>query len=208
MVGWDVSRHPEWDMMYEAGLTIREISNWCHQNYSTVHLHLQVREKYSPGLRERHEKALDERGPNLPTTKWRNRLTEAVNFYRQNSRLPTASQEPVEQALFIWVCHQRRLFERGEMPLSKRVLLEELPGWDQNARQLQLDQMWISRLHEFQDFIYAYGRMPRYRNHSSELERRLGVWIHNQLQRKSQGNLADWRIEALDKVESGWKSRM
>lgn len=40
MVGWDVSRHPEWDMMFTAGLTAREIADRCKQNIATVHLHL------------------------------------------------------------------------------------------------------------------------------------------------------------------------
>lgn len=62
MVGWDVSRHPEWDMMYAAGLTVREIADRCHQNCSTIHLHFRVREKYEPGFHARHEAALKARG--------------------------------------------------------------------------------------------------------------------------------------------------
>lgn len=195
-------------MMYAAGLTIREISIWCQQTYSTVHLHLRVREKYSPGLRMRHEKAFGERGPGVPNTKWRNSLATAVDFYQANSRLPTASDEPVEQSLHLWISVQRRTFERGDLPLSKKVLLEALPGWNQNAHQLRLDRLWDSHLQEFQDFVNTHGRMPRYRNHSSELERRLGVWLHNQYQRKSQRKLAIWRIEALNAAVPGWKSHM
>lgn len=206
MVGWDVSRHPEWDMMYAAGLTVREISTWCHQVYSTVHLHLQVREKYSPGLRARHEAAFAERGSNIPSTKWRNKLAAAVDFYQRKGRLPATSTDPAEQSLHHWICLQRRSFEGGDMPLSKRVLLGALPGWDQNAHQLALDQLWRSRLREFQIFVEAHERMPRYKNSSSELERRLGVWLHNQHQRRTQGDLVLWRLEALNAVASGWHS--
>ncbi len=207
MVGWDVSRHPEWDMMYAAGLTVREISTWCHQTYSTVHLHLQVREKYSPGLRARHEAALADRGPSIPSTKWRNRLTAVVDFYQAHGRMPAANDELVEQSMHLWLCSQRCAFERGDMPLSKKVLLEASPGWDQNSHQQQLDQLWNSHLQAFLDFVDTRGQMPRYRNYSSEFEHQLGVWMHNQHQRRSQGNLVAWRLEALNAAAPDWRSQ-
>ncbi|WP_413456496.1 helicase associated domain-containing protein (plasmid) [Glutamicibacter sp. FR1] len=93
------------------------------------------------------------------------------------------------------------------MPLSKKVLLEALSGWDQNTHQLQLDQLWQSHLQELTNFVDAHGQMPRYKNYSSELEHRLGVWLHNQHQRRSQGSLVAWRLEALNAVAPGWRSR-
>lgn len=108
----------------------------------------------------------------------------------------------------LWICLQRRAFEQGDIPLSKKILLERLPGWDQNAHQLDLDQRWKSHLRDFQDFVATHGQMPRYKNYSSELERRLRAWLHNQHQRRSQGNLLVWRREALNTVAPSWKSRM
>lgn len=61
MAGWEVSRHPEWDMMYAAGLTVREIADRCHQNVATIHAHFQSRERYEPGTRAKHEAALEAR---------------------------------------------------------------------------------------------------------------------------------------------------
>lgn len=61
-----MSRHPEWDMMYAAGLTVREIADHCHCNVATIHLHLQVREKYTPGLHTTHAAALARRDPDPP----------------------------------------------------------------------------------------------------------------------------------------------
>jgi IS30 family transposase len=58
VVGWETSRHPEWEIMYAAGLTVREISNRVGWARSTVHRHLQVREGHIPGLRATHEAAL------------------------------------------------------------------------------------------------------------------------------------------------------
>lgn len=74
MAGWEVSRHPEWDMMYAAGLTAREIADRCHQNVATIHAHFQSRERYEPGTRATHEAALAARGADRPT--------ELVKFLR------------------------------------------------------------------------------------------------------------------------------
>lgn len=62
-VGWETSRHPEWEIMYGAGLTVREIAERVGHARSTVHRHLQVREFYIPGLRATHEEALAKRPP-------------------------------------------------------------------------------------------------------------------------------------------------
>ena len=68
LAGWEVSGHPEWEMMYAAGLTVREIADRCRQKRNTVHLHLHVREQYQPGLRATHEAALAARDSDSPTT--------------------------------------------------------------------------------------------------------------------------------------------
>lgn len=71
MVGWEVSRHTEWDMIFTAGLTAHEIADLCEQNIATVHLHLRNREKYDPDFFAKHMTALEDRGPYCITTKWR-----------------------------------------------------------------------------------------------------------------------------------------
>lgn len=57
--------------------TVREIADHCHLGVATVHAHFQVRKKYEPGTRERHEVALASRDPDRPTVRWRKRLSEA-----------------------------------------------------------------------------------------------------------------------------------
>lgn len=109
MVGWEVSRHPEWDMMYTAGLTVREICDLCHQVPATVHLHVRVREKYEPGYQAKHEAALNERGPSRPTTQWRRRLAELADFYAANGRLPTTTGDHAECSLHRLFTPLRRL---------------------------------------------------------------------------------------------------
>ena len=63
VVGWETSRHPEWEIMYAAGLTVREIADRVGWARSTVQRHLQVRESHIPGLRAIHEAARAKRPP-------------------------------------------------------------------------------------------------------------------------------------------------
>jgi len=186
MVGWDVSRHPEWDMMYKAGLTVREIADRCHQNVATVHLHLQVREKYQPGLRAAHESALNDRDPDRPSTKWRKCLEEVIHFQLDHGRLPRN--------------------EGGSQ--AKEVLLDSLTNWSIDTHQQELDDRWRQKLLDLEDFVYEFGTMPRYKNFSTEREHTLGVWLHNQHQRRAEQKLDEWRLEAINVAIPGWTSRM
>lgn len=63
VVGWETSRHPEWEIMYAAGLTVREIADRVGWARSTVQRHLQVRESHIPGLRATHTVARAKRPP-------------------------------------------------------------------------------------------------------------------------------------------------
>ena len=116
MAGWDVSRHPEWDLMYEAGLTVREIADRCNQKHNTVHRHLQVREQYQPGLRASHDAAFAARDPGSPTTGWRRRLKEAQDFLAAHSRLPHHDGDPAEKSLHTWISEQQRAQNQKNSP--------------------------------------------------------------------------------------------
>lgn len=206
MVAWRVSRHPEWDLMYLAGLTAREIADRCHKGVATVHLHLRMREKYEPGFEEKHRTALAARGPNRPTTKWRNRVIEANDFYARMGHLPASNGGPAERSLHAWLAEQRRQFHRGLLPEAKFVLLAGLKGWDEEPRQY-LDEVWRTKLANLIEFIEQNGRIPQYRNYSSEREHVLGVWLHNQHQRRSANTLKKWRLEELNNAWPDWRSR-
>ncbi|GGM01007.1 hypothetical protein GCM10010038_33840 [Glutamicibacter protophormiae] len=207
MTGWNVSRHPEWDMMYAAGLTVREIADRCRQNVATIRLHLSVREKYAPGLRATHEAALAGRGPDRPTTAWRRRLDEALAFQAAHQRLPSNSGEGVEGSLARWVANQRTAYLSGRMSAAKVILLDGLEGWQGHPQQQLLDERWRSTLAALTAYVAAVGEMPRYKNYASEHERTLGVWLHTQHQRRSEGTLQSWRLEALDAAVPSWRSR-
>ena len=206
MAGWEVSRHPEWDLMYEAGLTVREIADRCAQKRNTVHLHLQVREHYQPGLRATHEAALAAREPDRPTTGWRRRLKEAQDFLAVHGRFPHHDGDTIEQSLNTWISEQRRAYHRGKLSTPKIVLLGSLPGWDTSSRQPELDQQWDARLTQFKDHLAATGQLPRYKNYETEHEHTLGVWLHVQHQKRSENTLQPWRLQALNTAHPGWHS--
>lgn len=82
----------------------------------------------------------------------------------------------------------------------------EVNGWT-ISRQNQLDQRWRERLIELAQFIRAHAAMPKYRNHSAEHERALGVWLHKQHQARTEGRLSQWRLDALSTARPGWRCR-
>ena len=81
--------------------------------------------------------------------------------------------------------------------------------WDAYAdpRQLELDELWRTRLAALRQYVVENKCLPRYRKYGSDTERFLGVWLHNQHQRRSRGILSTWRLEALDSDLPGWRSR-
>lgn len=207
MTGWDVSRHPEWDLMYAAGLTVREISDHCHVGVATIHAHFRAREKYEPGTRERHEAALAARDPDRPTVRWRKRLSEALDFMAENNRLPRASGSRLEASLHVWLSDQRRSHQRGEMSMAKIILLDQLDGWKADTHQEHLDGVWRSRLSLLSDFITEHGCLPRYEKYADEDEHKLGIWLQSQHQRRTEGKLRPWREAALDAAVPGWRGK-
>lgn len=130
MPGWEVTRHPEWDLMYAAGITVREIADRAGRNRSTVHKHLEIREQYSPGLRATHDAARADREPGWPTPSWRQRLSELKDFVDTNGRGPEASVSPEESALHYWVVHQLDQDLTGTLHPAKTAGLNEAwPDW-------------------------------------------------------------------------------
>jgi len=206
MTGWEVSRRPEWDMMYTAGLTVKEIADRCHQNPATVGLHLRVREKYSPGFRAKHDAALAARDPDRPKTQWRRRLTEALAFQEAHQRLPRSDGDETESSLARWIADQRSAYAKGQMSVAKIILLDPLTDWHLNTHQRDLDEKWRSQLSALKDFVDSTGRLPRYRKYETEHERILGVWLHNQHQRRSENTLQPWRLTALNDALPSWHS--
>lgn len=158
-----MSRHPEWDIMYAAGLTAREIADRCRQNVATIHAHFQSRERYEPGTRATHEAALAARGADRPTISWRKLLVEVMEFQKTHGRLPSYDGEDSERRLHRWVLAQRKAYRNDVMSTPKLVLLEDLTGWKIDVHQQELDETWRARLTSLIEFTDDNHRIPRYK---------------------------------------------
>ena len=193
--------------MYAAGLTVREIADRSQPNAATVHLHLRVRETYAPGLHATHAAALAERDPDRPSTRWRRRLAEVLAFQKVHHRLPSSTAKGIERSLAQWVALQRNAYRKGGMSAGKIVLLDQLDGWTVDVPQQRRDEHWKEMLEAVRVFVAATGQMPRYKTYASEHEHRMGVWLHNQHQARTENTLLSWRQAALDGAVPGWRSR-
>jgi len=206
MTSWNISRHPEWDQLLLAGITAREIAELCHRGPATIHYHLRRREHYEPGFRAKHEAAVATRNNNRPSSTWRRQATELATFHAEHKRLPRSTGDRAERSLHHWLTIQRKELQSGQLPAAKILLLQDVPDWHIDPRQRELDERWSERFEALRQFVAESGHFPRYRTYTSEKERSLGVWLHNQHQRRAEGKLAAWRHDALDHEFAGWRS--
>ncbi|MGV2950813.1 helicase associated domain-containing protein [Glutamicibacter sp. AGC46] len=101
---------------------------------------------------------------------------------------------------------QRNLHFKGQLSKTKIAILDRLGDWyisTQSSREVA----WQGRLEALQEFVIMYDRLPRYRRYTSEHERTLGVWLHNQHQLRMGNRLSDSRLSALNAAIPGWRSR-
>ncbi|WP_190264505.1 Helicase associated domain protein [Glutamicibacter nicotianae] len=129
MTSWSISRHPEWDQLLLAGITVREIAELCHRGPATIHYHLRRREHYEPGFRAKHEAAVATRNNNRPSSTWRRQATELAAFHAEHERLPRSTGDRGERSLHHWVAVQRKEFQSGQLPAAKILLLQDVPDW-------------------------------------------------------------------------------
>ncbi|MBP2397621.1 helicase associated domain-containing protein [Glutamicibacter protophormiae] len=94
------------------------------------------------------------------------------------------------------------------MSKSKVALLGDVADWTTDLHRQELDERWNAKLIALKDFVSEFGAMPRYKTFASEREHSLGVWLHNQHQRRTELKLQDWRLEALNAAIPGWTSKM
>ncbi|WP_449372235.1 Helicase associated domain protein [Arthrobacter psychrolactophilus] len=132
MPGWEVSRHPEWEQMYAAGLTVREIADVVKRPRTTIQQHLLIRERYYiPGLRAAFEAARDAREPDWPTRQWHGRLDELAAFVTTKGRIPMIRHPyDAESSLQNWLRRQRELHQEGTLHPAKLAALNAAwPDW-------------------------------------------------------------------------------
>lgn len=193
--------------MFVAGLTAREIADLTNKNIATIHRHLKNREKYDSDFFDKHMVALEARGPNCITSKWRKRIQEAYDFHLRFGRLPRQTGDTIEDSLALWLARQRRLYEKNALPMAKVVLLEPLPDWNVSPQRKARETNWWNKLSLVIDFLDKEGRLPKYKTYATEEEHVLGVWLHYQHQRRTENKLEPWKLKALDGATSGWHSQ-
>lgn len=203
---WAVSLHPDWDRLYAAGWTAREITDITGAPGSTVRRHLQVRREYDGGLLAAHEAARAAAGPQWPTATWRARYAEVQAFVRTHGRFPASTGD--EKPLAAWLAAQRAAHKTGTLPTAHTAALNAIPGWDVSPARAAADQRWQERLAQLHDYVAEHGHWPRWRHHETEHERILGVWLHTQHQWRTENRLLPWRLEALDTTVPGWHATM
>ncbi|MDJ0356644.1 helicase associated domain-containing protein [Paenarthrobacter sp. PH39-S1] len=199
------SSHPEWDLMYRAGLPFGRIAALCHAPASTVHRHLQHRIVIDPGLNEDYQanKTTDSRP--LPGKAWLQRVEELRKHIAVAGRAPVhsgATRE--EQNLASWLSQQRARERHGRLHPSHLEVLDAVGEWRSTPREIADAQRWFTRLGQLKEFVATERPWPRYKGFSSEDERVLGVWLHGQRQKNHRNQLTDDQIRFLNSTVPGW----
>lgn len=198
------SAHPEWDLMYRKGLTVRQIADLCGAVGATVASHLRVSKKLDPGIY--HDHVLNRPGQK-PGRIWLQRFSELKSFQQKYRKFPSKkSDDPEVVRLARWLTDQRAKLKAGTLSPAKRERLTEIAGWATSQRPSVDEERWQLRLQELQVFFHREGRWPRHRNSQSEHERMLGVWLHSRRQEASRGRLKGSSLKALNDAVPGWNT--
>lgn len=114
----------------------------------------------------------------------------------RNRRSRGSHDDITEARLADWLAYQRVRFGRGELSTYERDRLQCLPGlsWAPRAEE------WESRLEEYDAFVTAERRKPRYRS-ANPVERRAAEWAARQRARMRAGRLPGDHLRAFTYVE-------
>lgn len=195
------SLRPSWDRMYASGMTVQEIADFTGRARSTVHRHLQLRERSRGDLLVVH----DAPGRLAAPTGYPRAGSTCTRKSKTNGRLTTVDGDEAERDLETWLRSQRTLHRRGALSPIRITLMDMIPDWDVTLPRTGLDDHWRDRLHDLVAFVAESGEMPRYKKYSDEREHVLGVWLHIQHQARAEGRLLSWWLEALDSNLSSWQ---
>lgn len=182
------SQHPEWDLMYRKGLTVKRIADLCHALPQTVGRHIRAQRALCSGMEAEH---LANRPPDTPRSVgegWQANIDALSAFRDAHVRYPTRGDpDPANRKLAHWLARQRVAERSGRLLEVRRQMLSALPGWEMNQRTVLETERWLSRLEELRVFQATEGRWPRFRTSVDEVERVLGVWLHSQGRPRARG---------------------
>lgn len=201
------SQHPEWDLMYRKGLTVKRIAAPCGAVPQTVSRHVRVQRAKYPDMIAEHMANRPEDTLRPPGPSWHANIDAVAAFRRAHGRYPTSSDpDPTNRGLAQWLSLQRRADRAGTLPEDRRTLPAGLPGWESNQRAQLEAERWSARLEELRAFHAQMGRWPRFRDPVDEGERVLGVWLHAQRQSFGAGHLSREQVRLLDARAPGWNA--
>lgn len=193
--------------MYRKGLTRARIAALCGAVPQTVSRHINVQRSRFPEMEIEHLANRPDEKPAPARPAWRENIDALAKHVNTHARFPTTSDpDPANQRLAHWLSLQMRAVHAGRLSEDRRALLSVLPGWSANQRSEEAAARWKARLSEVKTFSEGAGRWPRFRNSGGEAERVLGVWLHAQRQKASQGHLAAVERQQLDASSPGWNT--
>ncbi|WP_461163598.1 helicase associated domain-containing protein [Arthrobacter sp. R4-81] len=207
MTGVSGSLHPEWDLMYRQGLTVKQIAELCGVVRGTVDRHIHIQKQRDPSLRTAHDR-------NLPASKthpigkvWQANLEGVKEFRDKHGRYPTSKNpDHVARRLARWLTDQRARLKAGTLSQAKQDLMAGLPDWAANQRPRIDAERWEQRLGQLRTFRVENQRWPRHRASASEHERVLGVWLHSRRQEAIRDAMPKDQRTALDREIPGWNT--
>jgi hypothetical protein len=101
-----------------------------------------------------------------------------------------------------WVSHQRDLYHKGRLPKARKMKLESIDFvWRLRDERCQtpLDELWMKKYQELQDFQQEHGHANVKINEGS-----LGRWASTQRQNFRKEDLCEDRKQLLDKIGFVW----
>jgi hypothetical protein len=102
-------------------------------------------------------------------------------------------------ALGTWIDVQRRYYKAGKLPKGRKALLEQLPGWEWDAR----EAAWNKRYRVLERYAADTGQAAP--PSSTRIEGvPIGQWVTNLRQSYRKGRLSPERVEALERLP-GWR---
>lgn len=201
------SLHPEWDLMYRKGLTVKRIAGLCHAVPQTVSRHIRIQRAIFADMETEHLANVRPARPRPPSQNWLATLERVAEFHGKCGRYPTSGDpDPAVRRLARWLSELRRADRAGKVSDDRRALLAVLPAWDRNQRPQLEAERWRVRLGQLSAFRLAEDRWPRFRGARDEAERVLGVWLHAQRQDFGAGGLSGEEVQLLDAAAPGWNA--
>jgi hypothetical protein len=200
------SLHPEWDLMYRKGLSVRQIADLCGAVLGTVDRHIRLQKLRDAGLGAEHEANRPVKARPIGSL-WSQNLEAVSAFHGEHGAFPTSGNDDLDtRRLARWLTLQRSRLKAGSLTPEKLRRLDDLSGWQIPQRPAIDEKRWQRRLAHLQAFKAEHRRWPRHRKAESDAERVLGVWLHGRRQEASEGRMSSEHQTTLDDTVPGWNT--